>query len=169
MDRLVGAEKLGGIGVPYGSLSDEPQWTTNSVSFQGYPGNSVFRAVVIPQNANGSGTPSAQFISSYQSSVPATAASALVGVPSSVPAGTEIGGFFDYQPYHISSTLTPAGALAWAVRYNNGTELGARHALKGSLLPSLYINSAGTTLRVYSEKTGGVLLQESAPITVTTI
>lgn len=159
-----------GVGASYGSLSDQAQWPTNSFSFQNLEGNSSPRAVIIPQNANGYGTPTGQFISFVQGSVAATAASALAGVPSSVPVGTTIGGYYNYEPHPISTTLTPAGSLAWAVRYNNGDEVGTRAPLSGSLLPEFRLDtttSSGSTLRIYSAKTGGTLLQESAPITVT--
>ena len=102
--------------------------------------------------------------------VAATAASALVGVPSSVPVGTTIGGTYNGAPYPITTTLTPSGSTAWSVRYNNGADVGTRAALLGSALPPFNLSSiasSGCTLRIYSAQTGGVLLQESAPITVT--
>ncbi len=51
-----------GVGGVYGSLADTTV-STNSFTFTGRPASSSPRAVVIPQNANGYGTPSAQFLS----------------------------------------------------------------------------------------------------------
>jgi len=51
-----------GVGAVYGSLADTTV-STNSFTFTGRPASSSPRAVVIPQNANGYGTPSAQFLS----------------------------------------------------------------------------------------------------------
>ena len=51
-----------GIATVYGSLADTTV-STNSYTFAGRPAGSSPRAVVIPQNANGYGTPSGQFIS----------------------------------------------------------------------------------------------------------
>jgi hypothetical protein len=52
-----------GVGVAYGSLADATV-TTNSDTFTGLAASSSPRAVVIPQNANGYGMPSGQFLSS---------------------------------------------------------------------------------------------------------
>ncbi|MGI4945852.1 MAG: hypothetical protein ACRYHQ_35715 [Janthinobacterium lividum] len=52
-----------GVGVAYGSLSDTTT-TATSYTFTGQASSTFLRAVVIPQNANGSGTPTGQFISS---------------------------------------------------------------------------------------------------------
>ncbi len=51
-----------GIGSVYGSLADTTV-STNSYTFTGRPANSLPRAVVIPQNVNGYGTPTGQFLS----------------------------------------------------------------------------------------------------------
>jgi len=51
-----------GVGSVYGSLADTTV-STNSYTFTGRPASSSPRAVVIPQNANGNGTPSGQFLS----------------------------------------------------------------------------------------------------------
>jgi hypothetical protein len=51
-----------GVGTVYGSLADTTV-STNSFTFTGRPASSSPRAVVIPQNANGYGTPSGQFLS----------------------------------------------------------------------------------------------------------
>ncbi len=51
-----------GVGSVYGSLADTTV-STNSYTFTGRPASSSPRAVVIPQNANGYGTPSGQLIS----------------------------------------------------------------------------------------------------------
>ncbi len=51
-----------GVGGIYGSLADTTV-STNSFTFTGRPASSSPRAVVIPQNANGYGTPSGQFLS----------------------------------------------------------------------------------------------------------
>ncbi len=51
-----------GIGTVYGSLADATV-TTNSYTFTGLAPSSSPRAIVIPQNANGYGTPSGQFVS----------------------------------------------------------------------------------------------------------
>jgi len=51
-----------GVGTVYGSLADATV-STNSYTFTGLAANSSPRAVVIPQNANGYGTPSGQFLS----------------------------------------------------------------------------------------------------------
>ncbi len=52
-----------GPGFAYGSLADATV-TTNSYTFAGLAANSSPRAVVIPQNASGYGTPTGQFLSS---------------------------------------------------------------------------------------------------------
>ncbi len=52
-----------GVGSVYGSLADTTV-STNTFTFTGRPASSSPRAVVIPQNANGYGTPSGQFFSS---------------------------------------------------------------------------------------------------------
>jgi hypothetical protein len=52
-----------GVGTAYGSLADATV-TTNSYTFTGLAASSSPRAVVIPQNANGYGPPSGQFLSS---------------------------------------------------------------------------------------------------------
>ncbi len=51
-----------GVGTVYGSLADATV-TTNSYTFTGLAPSSSPRAAVIPQNANGYGTPSGQFLS----------------------------------------------------------------------------------------------------------
>ncbi len=51
-----------GVGTAYGSLSDTTT-TATSYTFANQAASSLVRAVVIPQNANGSGTPTGQFIS----------------------------------------------------------------------------------------------------------
>ncbi len=51
-----------GVGSVYGSLADATV-STNSYTFTGLAASSSPRAVVIPQNANGYGTPSGQFLS----------------------------------------------------------------------------------------------------------
>ncbi len=51
-----------GVGSVYGSLADTTV-STNSFTFTGRPASSSPRAVVIPQNANGYGTPSGQLLS----------------------------------------------------------------------------------------------------------
>jgi len=51
-----------GVGTVYGSLADATV-STNSYTFTGLAAGSSPRAVVIPQNANGYGTPSGQFLS----------------------------------------------------------------------------------------------------------
>ncbi len=51
-----------GVGSVYGSLADATV-STNSYTFTGLAPSSVPRAVVIPQNANGYGMPSGQFLS----------------------------------------------------------------------------------------------------------
>ena len=51
-----------GVGTVYGSLADATV-STNSYTFTGLAPSSSPRAVVIPQNANGYGTPSGQFLS----------------------------------------------------------------------------------------------------------
>jgi len=51
-----------GVGTVYGSLADATV-TTNSYTFTGLAASSSPRAVVIPQNANGYGTPTGQFLS----------------------------------------------------------------------------------------------------------
>jgi len=51
-----------GVGTVYGSLADTTV-STNSYTFTGLAPSSSPRAVIIPQNANGYGTPSGQFLS----------------------------------------------------------------------------------------------------------
>jgi hypothetical protein len=51
-----------GVDTVYGSLADATV-TTNSYAFTGLAANLSPRAIVIPQNANGYGTPSGQFLS----------------------------------------------------------------------------------------------------------
>lgn len=51
-----------GVGSAYGSLADATV-STNSYTFTGLAANSSARAVIIPRNANGYGTPTGQFIS----------------------------------------------------------------------------------------------------------
>jgi len=51
-----------GVGTVYGSLADATV-TTNSYTFTGLAASSSPRAVVVPQNANGYGTPTGQFLS----------------------------------------------------------------------------------------------------------
>ncbi len=51
-----------GVGTVYGSLADATV-TTNSYTFTGLAANSSSRAIVIPQNANGYGTPTGQLLS----------------------------------------------------------------------------------------------------------
>jgi len=51
-----------GVGTVYGSLADTTV-STSSFTFTGRPASSSPRAVVIPQNASGYGTPSGQFLS----------------------------------------------------------------------------------------------------------
>jgi len=51
-----------GVGTVYGSLADATV-TTSSYTFTGLAASSSPRAVVIPQNANGYGTPTGQFLS----------------------------------------------------------------------------------------------------------
>jgi len=51
-----------GVGTVYGSLADV-MVTTNSFTFTGLAASSSPRAIVIPQNANGYGTPTGQFLS----------------------------------------------------------------------------------------------------------
>ncbi len=51
-----------GVGTVYGSLADATA-TTNSYTFTGLAPSSSPRAIVIPQNANGYGPPSGQFLS----------------------------------------------------------------------------------------------------------
>ena len=51
-----------GPGLAYGSLVDATI-STNSFTFTGQPASSTPRAAIIPQNANGYGTPSGQFLS----------------------------------------------------------------------------------------------------------
>ncbi len=51
-----------GVGSVYGSLADTTV-TTSSYTFTGLAANSSPRAVVVPQNANGYGTPTGQFLS----------------------------------------------------------------------------------------------------------
>ena len=51
-----------GVGLAYGSLVDTTV-STNSFTFTGLAASSAARAAIIPQNANGYGTPSGQFLS----------------------------------------------------------------------------------------------------------
>ncbi len=51
-----------GVGTVYGSLADATV-STNSYTFTGRPASSSPRAAIIPQNANGYGTPTGQLIS----------------------------------------------------------------------------------------------------------
>ena len=65
-----------GVGLAYGSLADA-SISTNSYTFTGLAASSAPRAAIIPQNADGYGTPSGQFVSYTTAAASATPALTL--------------------------------------------------------------------------------------------
>ena len=117
-----------GVGSAYGSLVDATL-STNSYTFNGLAPSSSPRAVIIAYNANGSGTPSGQFLS-FTTAAPATA-SAPTGV--TLSNATEMG-------MTVSWTAPSSGPTPTAYDVSLSTDGGATFVsytrASGSPMPS---------------------------------